>query len=47
MQQYVERVVDLIEPEANQIYNLPVEEARRLLLEQPPNAMGGVDGSLH
>ncbi len=45
MQQYVERVVDLIEPEANQIYNLPVEEARRLLLEQPPNAMGGVDGS--
>ncbi len=45
MQQYVERVVDLTEPEANRIYNLTVEEAQRLLLEQPADAIGGVAGS--
>ena len=45
MQQYVERVVDLTEPTANQIYNLSVEEAQRLLLEQPAEAMRGVEGS--
>ena len=45
MQQYVERVVDLTEPEANQIYNLTVEEAQRLLLEQPAEAMRGIEGS--
>ncbi|WP_216840979.1 asparagine synthase-related protein [Acidobacterium sp. S8] len=44
VQQYVERVVDLIEPEANQIYNLSIEEAQRLLLEKP-DAMLGVEGS--
>ena len=31
-QQYVERVVDLTEPEANQIYRLSVEEAREIVL---------------
>ena len=45
MQQYVERVVDLTEPEANQIYNLTAEEAQRLLLEQPAEAMRGIEGS--
>jgi asparagine synthase (glutamine-hydrolysing) len=45
LQQYVERVVDLIEPEANQIYNLTVEQAQRLLLEQPAEAVGGIEGS--
>ena len=45
MQQYVERVVDLTEPEANQIYNLSVEDARQLLLDQPADAMRGVEGS--
>src|SRR5580700_8726425 len=34
VQQYVEKVVDLIGPEANQIYNLTIEEAKRLLLGQ-------------
>jgi hypothetical protein len=29
-QQYIERVVDLTEPEANQIYRLSVEEAREM-----------------
>jgi asparagine synthase (glutamine-hydrolysing) len=43
--QYIERVVDLIEPEANQIYNLTTEEARRLLLERPADAMREVAGS--
>ena len=31
MNHYVERVVDLTEPEANQIFNVTVEEARALL----------------
>jgi asparagine synthase (glutamine-hydrolysing) len=45
VQQYVERVVDLTEPEANQIYNLTLEEAQRLLLEQPADAIRGIEGS--
>ncbi len=45
MQQYVEKLIDLIEPDTNQIYNLTVEEARRLLLEQPADAIRGVEGS--
>jgi asparagine synthase (glutamine-hydrolysing) len=43
--QYIERVVDLTEPGANQIYNLTTEEARRLLLEGPADAMRGIAGS--
>ena len=45
MHPYVERVVDLIEPEANQIFNLTIEEAKRLLLEHPAEAMSGISGS--
>ncbi|HYK36238.1 asparagine synthase-related protein [Alloacidobacterium sp.] len=45
LQQYVERVVDLREPEANQIYNLTLEEAERLLLEQPADAIRSIEGS--
>jgi asparagine synthase (glutamine-hydrolysing) len=45
VQQYVERVVDLIEPETNQIHNLTVEDAQRLLLEQPADAIRGIAGS--
>lgn len=45
VQQYVEKVVDLIDPEANQIYNLTIEEAKRLMLEQPAAAMRGIEGS--
>jgi len=45
VQQYVERVVDLIEPETNQIHNLTVEDAKRLLLEQPVVAIRGITGS--
>jgi len=43
--QYIERVVDLTTPEANQIFNLTVEEARQLLLDGPADAMRGVAGS--
>jgi asparagine synthase (glutamine-hydrolysing) len=43
--QYIERVVDLTEPGANQIYNLTTEEARRLLLESPADAMREIAGS--
>ena len=45
MQQYVERVVDLTEPEANQIFNLTVKEAQRLLLERPADAVRDIEGS--
>ncbi len=43
--QYVERVVDLTGPEANQIYNMTLEDARRLLLEQPADAVRNIEGS--
>jgi asparagine synthase (glutamine-hydrolysing) len=43
--QYVERVVDLTQPEANQIYNLTLDEARKLLFEQPQVAVRDIQGS--
>ena len=42
---YLERVVDLTDPKANQIHNLSLEEARRILLQQPPEAVRGIQGS--
>jgi len=42
---YVERVVDLTEPEANQIFNLTVEEARARLLAGALDAVRGIHGS--
>lgn len=44
-QQYVERVVDLREPEANQIHNLTLDEAQRILLEQSADAIRRIEGS--
>jgi asparagine synthase (glutamine-hydrolysing) len=44
-QQYVERVVDLTEPGANQIYRLPVEEAREILLHRPAEEVSRIAGS--
>jgi asparagine synthase (glutamine-hydrolysing) len=38
MHEYVERVVDLTEPEANQIYNLSVDDARELIFRNPEAA---------
>jgi asparagine synthase (glutamine-hydrolysing) len=42
---YVERVVDLTEPEANQIFNQTVEEARAAVLSGSPDAVRGIHGS--
>jgi asparagine synthase (glutamine-hydrolysing) len=42
---YVERVVDLTDPGANQIYNLAVEEARNLLLTAPARHVREIHGS--
>jgi asparagine synthase (glutamine-hydrolysing) len=43
--QYIERVVDLTEPEANQIFNQTVEQARARLLTGAPDAVRGIHGS--
>ncbi len=43
--QYIERVVDLTEPEANQIYNLSIEEALAHLLSGTPDAVRNIHGS--
>ncbi|HZD50061.1 MAG TPA: asparagine synthase-related protein, partial [Silvibacterium sp.] len=43
--EYIERVVDLTDPEANQIYNLSLDDARRLLFDQPAEAVQGIEGS--
>ena len=42
---YVERVVDLTDPDANQIYNFPVEEARNLILTAPAAQVQDIHGS--
>jgi asparagine synthase (glutamine-hydrolysing) len=42
---YIERVVDLTEPEGNRLHNLTVEQARAILLEQPAEAVRGIHGS--
>ncbi len=45
MHTYVERVVDLTDPAANQIYNLTNEEARQLVRDRPSEAVLGISGS--
>lgn len=44
MEAYIERVVDLTEPEANQIYNLSVDDARELIFRNP-EAARQIEGS--
>lgn len=44
-QQYIERVVDLTEPEANHFYGLSVDEAREIVLRGPAEAVGRLAGS--
>ena len=43
--EYIERVVDLTEPEANQLYQLSVEEAREIVWNGSPDAVGKIAGS--
>lgn len=45
MHHYIEQLVDLTEPDANQIYNYSVEEAREIILSQPPQHVLKVKGS--
>ena len=44
-QQYVERVVDLTEPEVNQFYELSVEAAREIVLHGTAEQVGRIAGS--
>src|SRR5260221_4842326 len=43
--QYVERVVDLLDASANRIYNMSVEEARARVLTGPIESVREIDGS--
>ena len=43
--QYIERVVDLLDPATNRIYNMPVEEARQRVLEGSIESVRQIDGS--
>src|SRR5581483_2718353 len=43
--QYVERVVDLLDPAANRIYNMSLEEARVRVLEGSSESVREIDGS--
>jgi asparagine synthase (glutamine-hydrolysing) len=45
MDHYVERVVDLTEPEANQVFNLTLEEARTRLHTGNPEVVRQIQGS--
>lgn len=45
MDQYLERVVDLLDPSRNQILNTSVEDARQRVLDGPPEAVRAIDGS--
>ena len=45
MHQYVEQLIDLTEPDANQIYNLSLEDARNIILTQPAENVLAVQGS--
>lgn len=45
IENYVERVVDLMDPAVNRIYNLTVEEARARVLGGDPEAVRGIEGS--
>jgi asparagine synthase (glutamine-hydrolysing) len=44
-QQYIERVVDLTEPEANQIYRLSVEQAKQIVFDGSAEQVGRIAGS--
>jgi asparagine synthase (glutamine-hydrolysing) len=43
--QYVERVVDLTEPQSNQLYDLTTEEAREIIFNSPADRVKEIRGS--
>jgi asparagine synthase (glutamine-hydrolysing) len=45
MNQYIEQVVDLLDPGTNRIYNLTADAARELLLDHPAEAARRIEGS--
>jgi asparagine synthase (glutamine-hydrolysing) len=45
MHHYVEQLVDLTEPAANEIYNLSIDDARELILKQPAQQVLQIQGS--
>ena len=45
MHEYIERVVDLLDPSLNQIHNMTVEEARARVLSAKAEAVREIDGS--
>src|SRR6058998_2051187 len=45
MDHLIERVVDLLDPSLNRIYNMSVAEARQRVLSGKPEAVRGIDGS--
>jgi asparagine synthase (glutamine-hydrolysing) len=45
MEQYIERVVDLLDPGLNRIHNLSLDEARDRVLSGKPQAVREIDGS--
>lgn len=45
MEQYVERVVDLLDPCRNRLYNLTADAARELLVHHPAEAARQIEGS--
>src|SRR5437667_8756690 len=45
MDHTIERVVDLLDPSLNRIYNMSVEEARQRVLSGKPEAVRHIDGS--
>src|SRR6266404_3348429 len=45
MDQYIERVVDLLDPSLNRICNMTVEDARRCVISARPEAIREIDGS--
>ena len=45
MNEYIERVVNLLDPSLNQIQNMTPEEAQQRVLSGKPDAVRGIDGS--
>jgi asparagine synthase (glutamine-hydrolysing) len=45
MHRSIERVVDLLDPQLNQIHNIDIDEARRRVLSGDPAAVRAIDGS--
>src|SRR3954454_13816571 len=43
--QYIERVVELLDPSLNEIFNMSIDEARQRVLSGDPAAVRTIDGS--